>query len=85
MDGDEYEGNCGPDPLKGGSIFSRPLNCPRCQHTFEIRQPDPERPDHLFGTCSHCRTQAHLEVGDGGRIKLIELPRMPSPVFSGRL
>jgi hypothetical protein len=63
-------GFAGSDEDGGGSIFSRPLSCPRCQHSFEIHQPDPESPDWLFGTCSHCQTKAHLEVGDGGKITL---------------
>jgi hypothetical protein len=57
----------------GGSVFSRPLRCPRCRQSLELHQPDVELPDRLLGTCFHCRTWALLEVGVEGEINLVEL------------
>jgi hypothetical protein len=56
------------------SIFSRPLTSPCCQQHLELHQPDPALPDHLLGTCLHCRTQAILVVGNNGRITATRLP-----------
>jgi hypothetical protein len=60
----------------GGSNFSRPLTCPSCRGSFELRQPHRDAPDRLQGKCTCCGTSARLDVGDDGKITLVGLAEM---------